>query len=578
MNSRNLAFSRVQPTVTNVGDGDEAERFRLLATHLSGRSVNVTRAQPGDPPHTDGKFIYISSNGSRTDHRREVVVQAALLGAGSLDPHLVKVLKGRPKVARRYLSLEGHRVLRDLTKSLPLAAGLKLTHGAIASNSAQSLEIACGRRKIVEPPTWFGTIKTSRLLSAYKSDSRVRPSDADLRLQIQTRPTAAPDDDDDKAQNLRMRLFQNPLAPSSALTNLLAKLLGLSTTPEEHADDGGGELMTQSLVRQDQPGSGARPAPIPLRFGFGERPGPASGVGGVLYPEWDIHRNRYLPKWCRVVTSPSPPAPDMTPSRIERDSILRRRLADLSLSPRVCRRRADGDDLDVDALIDLAVDLRAGQSTSEHIYLERQKLERDLGVLILLDASGSATDTTNSGRSVHELQRRAAATLAVTLEELGDRVGIYGFRSRGRSAVQLIALKPFGRRFGAREQAQLNHLEPSGFTRIGAAVRHTGEVLKTESGTSNRLLLVISDGFPYDDGYESSYARADTQKAIEELRSGGVACLCLSIGAMASVEDLRSVFGAATSASATTLSELSPQITDLFLSALNELSVSQTRR
>ena len=65
---------------------------------------------------------------------------------------------------------------------------------------------------------------------------------------------------------------------------------------------------------------------------------------------------------------------------------------------------------------------------------------------------------------------------------------------------------------------------------MGAAIRHAGELLKTNAGTPNRLLLVLSDGLPYDDGYESRYAEADARKALEELRSDGAGCLCLSIG------------------------------------------------
>ena len=75
------------------------------------------------------------------------------------------------------------------------------------------------------------------------------------------------------------------------------------------------------------------------------------------------------------------------------DEVLRRRLTRLGLGPKVVRRQPDGDDLDIEALIDLFVDLRAGHSPPEHVYLERRKLDRNLGVLILVDASGSATES-----------------------------------------------------------------------------------------------------------------------------------------------------------------------------------------
>ena len=71
--------------------------------------------------------------------------------------------------------------------------------------------------------------------------------------------------------------------------------------------------------------------------------------------------------------------------------------------------------------------------------------------------------------------------------------------------------------------------------------------------------------FPYDDGYEGRYAEADAHKALEELRTDGVACLCLSIGAATDTDALKRVFGSASYASAATLADLSPQMDELFL-------------
>jgi nitric oxide reductase NorD protein len=406
-----------------------------------------------------------------------------------------------------------------------------------------------------------------------------RPTNKDLKLEF--KPTEVPEADDDDEEpgeeSKILKLFQNPLSNSNALTNFLSKMLGLSRSPGQN-NAGGGEMPVGSLRRVDSVGLNARPLPVPLRFTTDDAPGPAAGFGGAVYPEWDVRKNEYRPEWCRVFELPLGPSPDVSTAGVEHDEMLRRRLARLGLGPKVIRRRPDGDDLDVDALIDLAVDLRAGHSAAEHIYLERRKLARNLGVLILLDASGSATETDPEGRSVHEHQRRAAATLAVTLEDLGDRVAVYGFRSRGRAAVHLLALKPFGQRFGAGGRAQLNQLEPAGYTRMGAAIRHAGELLKTEAGTPNRLLLVLSDGFPYDDGYESRYAEADAARALEELRADDVACLCLSIGASTPTDALDRVFGSASHANAATLAELSPHMDELFLGALKELSVAQARR
>ena len=367
-----------------------------------------------------------------------------------------------------------------------------------------------------------------------------------------------------------------PLFNSQALSDYLRKLFGSSRSPGDGA--AGAELQVRSVRRAHAVGANARPLPTRIHFTDDGKPGAAIGVGGALYPEWDVHNNRYRPQWCRVIDFPLTVAADVSAAGVPHDDVLRRRLSRVGLGPKVLRGRPDGDELDIEALIDLFVDLRSGYSPPEHVYLESRKLARNLGVLILLDASGSATDTDPDGLAVHDHQRRAAATLAVTLEELGDRVAVYAFRSHGRHAVHLPAIKTFGQRFGAVGRARLNQLQPSGYTRLGAGIRGAGEILKTEAGTPNRLLVVLSDGFPYDDGYEGRYAEADAHKALEELRADGVACLCLSIGAAAATDALERVFGSASYASAATLAELSPRMDELFLSSLRELAAPESLR
>ena len=560
-----------------AADSRRPDRFRLLAGFLAGRPLGVAEAPAGEGAHTDGRFVFVSAGRSIPEQRREVVVQGALLGAGSLDHRLVRALRRRPKLARRYLALEGRRVLAELATRVPLARALGPIGEPITSTADQSLALASGRRPVADPPEWFGVIQPSRLLDAPASGPGGRPSDRDRRLEFERSELAeAHDEGDEEAgeESKILKLFENPLS-SRTLADFLYKLFGMSRSPGDAP--AGAEMPARSMRRVDRVGPGVRPLPTPLRFTTDGKPGAAAGVGGALYPEWDVHKNRYRPEWCRVLDFPLISAPDVSAARIQRDEVLHRRLGRLGLGPKVFRRRPDGDDLDVEALIDLSVDLHAGYSPPERIYLERRKLARNLGVLILLDASGSATETDPDGLSVHDHQRRAAAALTTTLEQLGDRVALYGFRSHGRAAVHLLALKPFAQRVSAGGLARLQELQPAGYTRLGAAVRHAGEIVKTEAGTPNRLLLVLSDGVLYDDGYESRYAEADTRNALEELRADGVACLCLSIGSSTPSEALCRVFGSASHAHAPTLADLSPRMDELFLAALQELAAPNPR-
>ncbi|WP_123024606.1 nitric oxide reductase activation protein NorD [Mycolicibacterium stellerae] len=556
-------------------DPNNPDRFRFLATYVAGRSVEIAEASAGQPAHTDGHFIFVSAGGSADEQRREMMVQAALLGAGSLDPRLTRGLRARPVLSRRYLAIEGRRVLAELARQIPVDAALLNDRPPSTATADESLLVAKSRATVADPPDWFGVIKPARLTTAPAGPGG-KATNKDLQLQFDPidLPESEEDDADDDGGKSRqskiLKLFESPLFNNQSMSDYFRKMFGGSRSPGEGA--AGSEMTVRSTRRVQESGPNARPLPTRIHFTDGGKPGAAVGVGGTLFPEWDVFNDRYKRDWCRVIDFPLTVAADVSDAGVAHDDVLRRRLARVGLGPKVLRGRADGDDLDIEALIDLFVDLQSGYSAPEHVYLERRKLARNLGVLILIDASGSAVDADSDGLMVHDHQRRAAATLAVTLEELGDRVAVYAFRSQGRHAVHLPAIKTFDQSFGAVGRARLNRLEPASYTRLGAGIRGAGEVLKREAGTPNRLLLVLSDGFPYDDGYEGKYAEADARKALEELRMEGVACLCLSIGAVTPADSLERVFGAASHASAATLAELSPRMDELFMSSLRELA------
>jgi nitric oxide reductase NorD protein len=557
------------------------DRFRLLAGFIAGRPVEIVPAPAGQAPYTDGRVIFVSAGGSVAEHRQEVLLQSALLGAGSLDPRLVKGLQARPSVARRYLALEGHRVLVELAGQIPLAAALRLDGEPATATPEQSLERARGRGGVADPPAWFGVIKPSRLLSPSPGPGG-QPTEKEMRLEFDLidLPEADEDDDnDDEDQSSGgskiLKLFENPLINSKSLSDYFRKLFGSSRSPGEGA--AGAEMQVRAIRAVTSVGPNARPLPSRIRFTDAGKPGAAAGVGGALYPEWDVHNDRYKAQWCRVINFPMTSASDVSAAGVPQDDVLRRRLSRVGLGPQVLRGRADGDELDVEALIEMVIDVRSGFSPAENVYLERRRIARDLGVLILVDASGSGAAADADGLTVHDHQRRAAATLAMTLEELGDRVAVYACRSQGRNAVSLAAIKTFDQRFGALGRARLNELDPSGYTRLGACIRGAADILKTEAGTPNQLLLVLSDGFPYDDGYEGQYAEADVTKALAELRDDGMASLCLSIGSATSPESLQRIFGAASHSHAATLAELSPVMDELFLSSLRQLAAPRAQ-
>jgi nitric oxide reductase activation protein len=293
---------------------------------------------------------------------------------------------------------------------------------------------------------------------------------------------------------------------------------------------------------------------------------------GTKYPEWDMHRRSYRRDWC-TVHEVQPRAHDGTATLHSDGCGLRRPLARLGTGLDLCHRRVHGDEIDIDAVIEARVDAQAGSAPDEAIYVESLRRKRDLAVLLLLDTSGSATEAGAAGQTVHEQQRAAAAALTAALHGLGDRVALYAYHSRGRSAVHLAPVKRFDEELAPVVMRRLHSLVPAAYSRLGAAIRHGAAVLEKRGATSRRLLVVLSDGLAYDHGYEPAYGAADARRALAEARHRGTACLCLSIGASTDVETLRRVFGSAAHATIPRTEQLSRVIGPLFRSALRSAEV-----
>ena len=66
------------------------------AGHLRrGKAGRYRGGATGEAASTNGQVVFVSAGGSVAEQRREVLVQSALLGAGSLDPRLVQSVCGR---------------------------------------------------------------------------------------------------------------------------------------------------------------------------------------------------------------------------------------------------------------------------------------------------------------------------------------------------------------------------------------------------------------------------------------------------------------------------------------------------
>jgi nitric oxide reductase activation protein len=254
---------------------------------------------------------------------------------------------------------------------------------------------------------------------------------------------------------------------------------------------------------------------------------------------------------------------------------LRRSLARLGIGLDRWHRQLQGDDIDIDAAVEACVETIAGSAPDEAVYVDSVRRRRDLAVLVLLDISGSAGEPGAMGATVHEHQRSAAAALTTALYDLGDRVALYAFRSQGRSAVHVVRVKRFDDALDTTVLRRLGGLVPGAYTRLGAAIRHSASVLEHDGGTQRRLLVVLSDGFAYDHGYEGAYGEADARRALAEARRRGTGCLCLSIGAATNAEALQRVFGTAAHGTIPRAEQLAGVVGPLFRAALGSAEVQR---
>ncbi|MBV9255789.1 MAG: VWA domain-containing protein [Actinobacteria bacterium] len=531
------------------------ERLRLLASAIAGRSVEVVAADPSEQAWTDGVAIHVPSDAGHRDAVRMVSVQAALVAAGSLTPLLGGAR--RPRVAPRYLAVEGHRALGACEDLLPAAARSLIDHRvASAVRSAdESMALACSRSAIAPAPWEFGALHPRRVLEP------AAPTSAS-----QTLVELEEDDADEDAR----WSWSSPVGGGGPLGKLLARLLSPTRSRVDSGPLGADRPTHASSVR---PGAG-RPVTTALR------PDAATGVlgdadnVGTSYPEWDVHGARYRADWC-TVTERNAPLVAAAQSTALDGATLRRPLARLGVGLAPTRRQPGGDDIDIDAAVELVVDTRLGRPHGEDVYVASLRRRRDLAVLVLLDVSGSAGEPGTGGRAVHEHQRAAAAVLTSAAHELGDRVALYAFNSRGRKAVQLLRVKAFDDHLDAHVARRLDGLVPGAYTRLGAAIRHGTTILEHRAGTPRRLLVVLSDGFAYDHGYEGRYGEADARRALLEARRAGVGCLCLSVGADVEPAALRRVFGSAAHASVPRADQLPAVIGPLFRAAIRSAEAQQ---
>ena len=290
-----------------------------------------------------------------------------------------------------------------------------------------------------------------------------------------------------------------------------------------------------------------------------------------LYDEWDFSAGEYKKDWCLVNEK------KMTEGDLDyyEDTLAKHAdiVADIKrqfelINPetyRKIKRLEDGEEQDLDLVVEAMVDLRSGISPSEKLYWRRNKVERSISVAFLLDMSASTaeaiddTDSSNNEWSapddpekymewlrkrrsqgfrrtykrIVDLEKEGLILLLDALEALGDTYGIFGFSGYGRENVEFFNIKDLNEKFSDQIPKRIDNISPLHATRMGPAIRHTITKL-LETDEKSKFIFLISDGRPQDRGYsregvEKEYAVNDTKKALLEAKENGITTFCLTV-------------------------------------------------
>ena len=144
-------------------------------------------------------------------------------------------------------------------------------------------------------------------------------------------------------------------------------------------------------------------------------------------------------------------------------------------------------------------------------------------------AISGSTGGMEGKEKVIEIEKRTALVFGEGLSALGDAFAVCGFSSNGRENREYYIYKDFETPWNQPAIDTLLSAFPSNSTRIGPALRHSGEKL-SQRENRQRLIILVTDGKPMDSGYDPNtrYAQYDVRKAREENARRGVQTFAIS--------------------------------------------------
>jgi nitric oxide reductase NorD protein len=316
--------------------------------------------------------------------------------------------------------------------------------------------------------------------------------------------------------NLELRYDGNPVEMTPELEALLGSIMqDFGEVPDEHME-------------------GINPSMYPdeLESDGGDHLLGADGsddlANAITYREWDYTRQRYREAFCTLNEFDVPTGEKgFVEETLEKyqgllKSIKKTFEAVLGES-RLQRRQSQGDDIDLDALVEAFADFSSGREMSDYVYTRYRNIDRNIAVMFMVDMSGSTLGWVN------DAERESLILLCEALETLGDRYAIYGFSGRTNKRCEIYRVKRFDESYTDVVRERISGIRPKSYTRMGVAIRHLGHLLNLTHART-KILITLSDGRPEDyGGYKGRYGIEDTRHALLELRRDGVHSFCITI-------------------------------------------------
>ena len=252
----------------------------------------------------------------------------------------------------------------------------------------------------------------------------------------------------------------------------------------------------------------------------------------VMYPEWDYTSQRYRANYCKVFHKKLLKTKgDYYLNTLEHNRSvllkLKKIFAQFNNDREQVRRLSNGEIIDIDAVTDMYANIKAGHTPDDRVYISKRKRRKELSILLLLDLSLSS-DGYAKGNRIIDVEKQVSILFGEVLDEHAIDFQIDGFYSKTRNNTTYITLKAFDEPW-AKAKLRIGAIQPSGYTRIGPAIRHATSFLQKRA-MRKKWLVLLSDGKPNDyDRYEGKYGIQDIKQALREMNAIGVNNYALAI-------------------------------------------------